>query len=70
MVERCVANALGSGLVSAGGNRKALRVGTESLDTFRAYMATYADEQARCHLSEQLVRNLERHWLSRRARQA
>ncbi len=68
-VERCVANALGSGMVSAGGNRKALRVGTESLDSFRAYMATYADEQARCHLSEQLVSNLERHWLARRARQ-
>ncbi len=66
-LERCVANALGSGMVSAGGNRKALRVGTESLDTFRAYMAAYAEEQARCHLSEQLVRNLERHWLSRRA---
>ncbi len=69
-VERCVANALGSGMVSAGGNRKALRVGTESLDTFRAYMATYAEEQARCHLSEQLVRNLERHWLARRRREA
>ncbi len=61
-VEACIANALGSGMVSAGGNRKAIRVQTEPLDTFRAYMATYACEQAFCHLSEQLIHNLERHW--------
>lgn len=61
-VEECVANALGSGMVSAGGNRKAIRIQTEPLDTFRAYMATYAYEQAFCHLSEQLVHNLEKHW--------
>jgi thioesterase DpgC len=61
-VEACVANALGSGMVSAGGNRKAIRIQTEPLDTFRAYMATYAYEQGFCHLSEQLVHNLERHW--------
>jgi thioesterase DpgC len=61
-VEACVANAIGSGMVSAGGNRKAIRIQTEPLDTFRAYMATYAYEQAFCHLSEQLVHNLERHW--------
>ena len=61
-VEASVANALGSGMVSAGGNRKAIRIQTEPLDTFRAYMATYAYEQAFCHTSEQLVHNLERHW--------
>jgi thioesterase DpgC len=61
-VDACIANALGSGMVSAGGNRKAIRIQTEPLDTFRAYMATYAYEQAFCHLSEQLVHNLERHW--------
>ncbi|MBI2320313.1 MAG: enoyl-CoA hydratase/isomerase family protein [Betaproteobacteria bacterium] len=61
-IERCVANALGSGMVSAGGNRKAIRIQTEPLDTFRSYMASYACEQAFCHLSEQLAHNLERHW--------
>ena len=61
-VEACIANALGSGMVSAGGNRKAIRIQTEPLDTFRAYMASYAYEQGFCHLSEQLVQNLERHW--------
>ncbi len=64
-MEECVANAVGSGMVSAGGNRKAIRVQTEPLDTFRRYMATYAYEQAFCHLSEQLVHNLERHWNAR-----
>ena len=64
-VEQCVANALGSGMVSAGGNRKAIRIQAEPLDTFRAYMATYAYEQGFCHLSEQLVHNLERYWNAR-----
>ncbi len=61
-VEACVANAVGSGMVSAGANRKAIRIQTEPLDTFRNYMAAYAYEQVFCHLSEQLVHNLERHW--------
>jgi thioesterase DpgC len=67
-VEECVANAVGSGMVSAGGNRKAIRIQTEPLDTFRTYMATYAYEQAFCHLSEQLVHNLERHWNAKERR--
>ena len=67
-VERAVANALGSGMVSASGNRKALRVQLEPLDTFRRYMATYAREQAYCHLSEQLIGNLEKHWQAKSRR--
>ncbi|GMR24603.1 MAG: hypothetical protein BMS9Abin37_3172 [Acidobacteriota bacterium] len=59
---RTVDNAVGSGMVSAAGNRRALRVQTEPLDVFRRYMATYAREQAFCHLSEQLIENLEHHW--------
>src|SRR5919206_540964 len=51
-----------SGLVNATANRRALRVGQEPLDVFRAYMAVYAREQAYCHFSPALVRNLERHW--------
>ncbi len=67
-VERAVANALGSGMVSAAGNRKALRVQLEPLDTFRRYMATYAREQAYCHLSDQLIVNLEKHWQAKSRR--
>ena len=51
-----------SGVVSAAGNRRALRVGEEPLDTFRKYMAVYAREQAYCHFSPALIANLEKHW--------
>jgi len=54
-----------SGLVNAAANRSALRAGQEPLDVFREYMATFAVEQARCHLSPALVRNLEVHWNAR-----
>lgn len=61
-VRDCVANAVSSGMISAGGNRKTMRMQAEPLELFRSYMTTYAVEQAFCHLSEQLVQNLERHW--------
>ncbi len=51
-----------SGVVSAAGNRRALRVGEEPLDTFRRYMAVYCREQAYCHFSPALIANLEQHW--------
>jgi thioesterase DpgC len=51
-----------SGVVSAAGNRRAIRVSEEPLDTFRRYMAVYAREQAYCHFSTALIANLERHW--------
>jgi thioesterase DpgC len=51
-----------SGLINAAANRRALRVGREPPDLFRAYMAVYAREQAFCHFSPALVSNLERHW--------
>jgi (3,5-dihydroxyphenyl)acetyl-CoA 1,2-dioxygenase len=51
-----------SGVISAAANRRALRIGQEPLDLFREYMATFAREQARCHLSPALVHNLEQHW--------
>jgi (3,5-dihydroxyphenyl)acetyl-CoA 1,2-dioxygenase len=55
-----------SGLVNAAANRRALRVGEEPLDIFRQYMATFSREQAYCHLSPALVRNLEEHWNAHR----
>ena len=51
-----------SGLVNAAANRRALRIGQEPLEVFREYMAMFAKEQAYCHLSPALVRNLEEHW--------
>ncbi len=54
-----------SGLVNATANRRTLRAGQEPLDVFREYMAIFSVEQARCHLSPALVRNLEVHWNAR-----
>jgi (3,5-dihydroxyphenyl)acetyl-CoA 1,2-dioxygenase len=61
-VARRIETLTSSGLVNAAGNRRALRVGSEPLDLFRQYMATFCREQAICHLSPALVRNLEEHW--------
>jgi thioesterase DpgC len=61
-IDSRVTQLTGSGLINAAANRRALRVGQEPLNLFREYMATYAREQAYCHLSPALVRNLEQHW--------
>jgi len=62
---RAIDDFTGSGVVSAAGNRRALRVGQEPLDAFRRYFAVYAREQAYCHLSPALIANLEKHWNAR-----
>jgi (3,5-dihydroxyphenyl)acetyl-CoA 1,2-dioxygenase len=64
-VARRVEALTSSGLVNAAANRRALRVGSEPLGLFRQYMATFCREQAYCHLSPALVRNLEEHWNAR-----
>jgi thioesterase DpgC len=61
-VENVVQRLTGSGVVSAAGNRRAIRAGQEPLDTFRRYMAVYAREQAQCHFSPALIANLEQNW--------
>ena len=61
-LEQVVDGFTSSGVVSAAGNRRALRVAEEPLDTFRRYMAVYAREQALCHFSPALIANLERNW--------
>jgi (3,5-dihydroxyphenyl)acetyl-CoA 1,2-dioxygenase len=57
-----------SGLVNAVANRRAIRIGQEPLELYREYMSVYAREQAYCHLSTQLVSNLERNWDAKRRR--
>jgi (3,5-dihydroxyphenyl)acetyl-CoA 1,2-dioxygenase len=61
-LDSTVAALSSSGVVSAAGNRKAMRIGQESIDLFRQYMAVYCREQAYCHYSPQLIRNLEQNW--------
>ena len=61
-IEARVEALLSSGLVNAAANRRAMRVGVEPPEVFREYMAMYCREQAYCHLSPALVRNLEENW--------
>jgi thioesterase DpgC len=61
-IERTVAMLTSAGAVGAIGNRRAFRVAVEPLDLFRRYCAVYAREQALCHFSKALVRNLEDNW--------
>ena len=61
-IERTAAHLASAGAVSGVANRRALRIGQEPIDVFRAYMATYCREQAVCHFSPALIRNLEENW--------
>jgi thioesterase DpgC len=61
-IERVVAGLTSSGAVGAIGNRRALRIGAESIDLFRRAVSLYAREQAFCHFSPALIANLERNW--------
>lgn len=61
-IDAFIDKALDSGMVSAAGNRKVLRIGQENLEIYRRYMANFAEIQAWCHLSPQLIENLEKYW--------
>ena len=61
-IDRTVAMLTSAGAVGAIGNRRAFRVAVEPLDLFRRYCAVYAREQALCHFSTALMRNLEHNW--------
>jgi (3,5-dihydroxyphenyl)acetyl-CoA 1,2-dioxygenase len=61
-LDRVIAGLTSSGAVSAVSNRRAIRIGEESLDTFRKYFSAYARDQAYCHFSPALIANLEREW--------
>jgi thioesterase DpgC len=61
-IDHVVDRLTGSGVVGIIGNRRALRLAAEPLDVFRRYTALYAREQAYCHFSPALIRNLEHYW--------
>lgn len=61
-IAKCAARLAGPAVI---GNRRMLRAVQEPLDTFRAYVANYALEQARLLYGPELIRNLERGWLDR-----
>jgi len=59
---RTVSETTEGGAVAVAAQRKALRVGAESIDTFRRYMALYVREQALCMYSDGLIANLQTYW--------
>jgi thioesterase DpgC len=59
---------MSAGETSLVANRRQLRAAAEPLDVFRAYMASYAREQAYCFYSPALIDNLERNWEAKRRR--
>ena len=61
-IARAAAAVTGGGAISAGANRKAIRLGHEPRDLFRQYMALYCREQVNCYFSHTLIHNLERNW--------
>jgi thioesterase DpgC len=61
-IERNTGQMLAAGFTSTIGNRKALRVGQESWDTYRRYMATYSRQQCLCFYDQALISNLEHSW--------
>jgi thioesterase DpgC len=61
-LEETINRLTSAGVVSAAGNRRAIRIAQEPLDAFRRYMSVYAREQAHCHFSPALIANLERNW--------
>ena len=67
-IERDAAQLVSAGVVSAAANRKAIRLGEETVDDFRRYLAVYAREQARCLYSPALIRNLEERWQAHQRR--
>jgi thioesterase DpgC len=64
-IQRDAGQLTSSGVVSAAANRKAIRLGEETVDDFRRYLAVYAREQALCLHSPALIRNLEQFWNAR-----
>jgi thioesterase DpgC len=61
-IARAAANATGAGVISAGANRKAIRVAQEPRALLCEYLALYCREQGDCHFSPALIANLERNW--------
>jgi thioesterase DpgC len=67
-IERNTRQMVAAGFTSTVSNRKALRVGQESWDTYRRYMATYSRQQAFCFYDQALISNLEHSWQPQKRR--
>ena len=61
-IERNARQLMAAGFTSAIWNRRALRVGEESLSQLRRYYATYARGQSACMYDAKLIENLKHSW--------
>jgi (3,5-dihydroxyphenyl)acetyl-CoA 1,2-dioxygenase len=61
-IERSALQLVRAGVTSAAANRKALRVGEETLTDFRRYYAMYARQQSLCLYDQKLIDNLKHSW--------
>jgi thioesterase DpgC len=61
-IERTTKQMVAAGFTSTVSNRKALRVGQETWDVYRRYMAVYSRQQAFCFYDQALISNLEHSW--------
>lgn len=55
----------GSGIHGMVSNRKAFRIGAESVDNFRRYMVMFSKEQVRCMFNNEIIKNLEKIWIKK-----
>ncbi len=62
VIDKRVKDFKNSGVVGAAYNKRALILGEESINQFRAYMSVYCHDQAYCHFSKDLINNLEKYW--------
>jgi (3,5-dihydroxyphenyl)acetyl-CoA 1,2-dioxygenase len=61
-IDNNTAQMVRAGVMSSVSNRKALRVGQESMSVYRRYMATYSRQQSFCLYDTTLIDNLRRSW--------
>lgn len=64
-IENAAKELCGMGIQGMASNRKAFRHGTEPIDVFRSYMATFCREQAKCMYDEEIICNIEKIWVNR-----
>lgn len=64
-IDRIVQDICKAGIQGMISNRKAFRIGTESLETFRLYMSMFSREQVRCMYDNEIIENLEAFWINK-----
>lgn len=67
-IERITSEIIEHGVQGMISNRKAFRVGVETIEQFRTYMAMFSQEQVKCMYNQGIIKNLESFWIQRSER--